>query len=95
MAFHFEARHAYLEFCDYIASRNLQMIGADDSHDTDPAKRLEAKRQPSKARQSILHPQIEKALVAFQAACDRRMAGANEANAPERPSSTIRERSAH
>jgi hypothetical protein len=82
MAFRFEAQEAFLEFRDYVASRNLQLIAPDDEHDTDLAKRLQEKWQLSKVR---LDPQIEKALAAFEDASKRRMADTNAANAPEQP----------
>jgi hypothetical protein len=83
MTFHFEVRGAYLEFCKYVAGANLQMVRADGSHHADPAKR--APKQLPNAKQSVLAPQIEKALNAFQVACDQRMADANEANSPDEP----------
>jgi hypothetical protein len=82
MAFHFEVREAYLEFCKYVASRGLEMVEGDSSLDTDLAKRLEEKRLLSKVR---IDPQIKKLLDAFEVACDRRMADANEANSPQEP----------
>jgi Protein of unknown function (DUF2971) len=77
MAFHFEAADALSKFCDYVASHVLQLIAPDDL-----AVRSEQKRQPSKAR---LAPQIEKVLAAFEDASNRRMTGANVANAPKEP----------
>jgi hypothetical protein len=80
MAFHFELRDAYLQFCEYVASRNLQMTQADSPLEADLAEQLEEKRLLSKVR---FVPQVKKALDAFDIARDRRMAEANEANSPQ------------
>jgi hypothetical protein len=77
MAFYFEAADAHSKFCDYVASHGLQLIAPND-----PAAQSEQKRQSSKAR---LAPQIEKVLATFEDASNRRMTGANVANAPKEP----------
>jgi hypothetical protein len=82
MAFHFEVRDAYLQFCKFVASRNLEMIETDKSGHADLAKRLEEKRSRSKVQ---FVPQIKKVLDAFGLASDRRMARANEAESPREP----------
>jgi hypothetical protein len=85
MAFRFELRDAYLQFCKHVASRNLEMIEADRPHEAGRANFVAPKQQRPNVEQSVLGPQIEKALDEFQGACNRRMANANEANSPAEP----------